>query len=281
MADEVNEAPVTEEPGAAPAEPAAAEAPATPEPAVAPSDAPNAPEVAQPSETAPVDPGASEGAPEAMTLSDLKIGDTEITVEIPPDLIQFGSENGLDMEALTKEFYSNDQDLSAESKQALYDKFPKWQVDGFLTGAKARNDLMVKEHQAGLEAQAKAGEEAAAVTLELMGGEDRWHDLEGFALNTLDDAQLAEFNEIMSSNNSTMQQLAIKDLWGKFTEAGAPVAPVTLASLDLEDGSNRGPAGSVGAPMTAAELAAVPRDEYKKNMQMYDDRRLAGIRKGI
>ena len=77
-----------------------------------------------------------------------------------------------------------------------------------------------------------------------------------------------------------MQQLMIKDLYGKFAIDGAPVAPVIL---DLEEGANSGDAGGgVESALTAAAyLDLIKTGEYKKDPAKYDALRRAGLQKGM
>jgi hypothetical protein len=76
-----------------------------------------------------------------------------------------------------------------------------------------------------------------------------------------------------------MQQLMIKDLYGKFAAEGAPVAPVIL---DLEEGETGGDPGKVESALTsAAYLDLIKTGEYKKDPAKYDALRRAGMKRGI
>ncbi len=214
---------------------------------------------------------------EDITLSGMKFDDCEVSVVIPADLVNFTAEKGIDAQAVAQELYS-EKGLSEDTKNKLYEAFGKWQVDTYLKGIDATNRMNMSqfkaEHSAATAAEAKAWEE----TMALMGGEDKWSDLDAFAAKTLSEEEISEFNEIMEKGSLRVQKLMIADLWGKFQAAGAPVAPV---QLDLETGSNLS-ASDAGSAVTQAEyFNAFKTGEYRKDPKGWDARREAGLKKGI
>ena len=214
---------------------------------------------------------------EDITLPGVKFDDCEVSVIIPADLANFTAEKGINAEEVAKEMYS-EKGLSDETKNKLYEAFGKWQVDAYLKGIEATNKMNMaqfkSEHEAATQAEKKAWEE----TMTLMGGKDRWDDLDAFALKTLSEAEIADFNNVMTKGSLHMQKLMIADLWSKFEAAGAPVSPT---QLDLETGSNALP-GDAGSAITQAEyFNAFKTGEYRKDPKSWDERRAAGLKKGI
>lgn len=232
----------------------------------------------------PVQPETpAEGVPahsEDIKFDGVKYGDLDVTVNIPADLANMAAEKGIDAQAISKELYeSEDFTLSQESLDGLYDAFGKWQVDTYLSGLKAKNDAMVSSYQQDQESRTKAEESAWESTLEIMGGEDKWNDLSVYASENLSEEEMEEFNAIMENGTLKMQQLMIADLFGKFSAAGAPVAPV---SLDLEGGGASAPVVSENGPLSYQDyLELFQTGEYKNNPELYDKRRQLGMAKGL
>lgn len=249
--------------------------------------APAAPAETPPAQPAPTqDPTSPASAAvldafnEDIAIEGVKYGGQDVNVTIPADLANFANENGFDAKELANELYaSEDFTLSEATMGKLYDKFPKWQVDSYLSGIKAKNDSLISNHKTESAAREQAEKEAWDKTMEVMGGEDRWSDLEAFASSSLEASQVEDFNSVMQNGSPYMQQLAIKDLWGKFVEAGSPAAP---ASTGLEEGDSSGAPSSNGQAVTAKEyLEAFTNGEYSKDPKGWDARRKAGLAKGI
>lgn len=214
---------------------------------------------------------------EPIIVSELKYGDIDVGVEIPPDLANMLAQEGLDAVELTKEMYS-ENGLSDETKATLYEKYGKWQVDAYLTGIEAINERNMTQYKADVEKATQAMEDAWTSTMDLMGGEDRWADLDAYAAKNLSEEELAEFNDVMKNGTFRMQQLMIKDLWNKFDSAGKPAAPV---KLDLESGDTA-PASNAGAAVSQEEyFQSFMNGEYSKDPAGWDARRRAGMEKGI
>lgn len=247
--------------------------------------APVVPEVAPVTDPVIPEVKPTEGTIEAVTedikFDGVKYGEYDVEISIPVEVANFAAENGLDAKAISEELYgSTDFTLGEETMNTLYEKFGKWQVDAYLGGIKAKNDALVGDHKTNTTAAEEASTKAWESTMEMMGGEDRWDDMSAYAAQNLSEGDLAEFNAVMESGSLRMQQLMIKDVWGQFDAAGAPVAPVTL---DLEDGSNSGdPVGDPGGAVTAAQFKeSFANGEYRKDPALWDKRRRAGMAKGI
>jgi hypothetical protein len=267
MAEEfVNEPIVTTETPSVPAATVATETPAA--------GTPNADQTqTTPDPAVPAAPAHTEG----ITIPGIKYGDSVVTVDIPADILNFTAEKGIDAESVAKELYS-ETGLTETTKQSLYDAFGKWQVDTYLDALDTKNKATVGGFKAKAEAEKVAAEEAWTQTLDLMGGEDRWTDLDSYAVKNLSDDELNEFNEVMKSGSMRMQKLMIADLWGRFSEAGKPVAP---AVLDLEAADNIPPSSSSSAITSEEYFAAFKSGEYRKDPKGWDAKRSEGIKKGI
>jgi len=231
----------------------------------------------------PVEPAEGEwvAVTEDVIQDSVKLGDFEGTVTIPADLANLAGEAGIDISAVASELYaSEDFSLSDETKDSLYDKFGKWQVDSYLAGIKAQNDNTLSAHKSQVEEFTAASQKAWDATLEVMGGEDRWDDMADYAQRNLPPDEVEEFNNVMEHGSMRMQQLMIKDMYAKFEVAGKPVLSADSVVLDLEEGDNG--KGDVITALTKAEyLALFPTGEYHKDPAKYDKLRQAGINKGI
>lgn len=259
VAPEVVVAPETTE--VAPVAPVVPEAPITPTEPVTPSE------------------GAWVPITEEIKFSDVKYGDIPVEVTIPVEVANFAGEKGIDVAAVSKELYSSeDFTLSEDTLSGLYEAFGQWQVDAYLSGIKAKNDAMSGAHTTQVATQTANEAAAWEETMVIMGGEDKWADLSAYA-STLDPAEVAEFNAVMADGSIHMQQLMIKDLFSRYTEAGAPIAPTVL---DLEEGGTGGdPSGGETALSSAQYLELLRTGKYKEDPVKYDKLRRAGMAKGL
>jgi len=226
------------------------------------------------------DENTYEGITEDITIEGVTYDGVEINVNLNQDIVNSLGEVGLDAKEITDELYkSEDFTLSQETKDKLYEKFPQWQVDSYLKGVKANNDLFIANHKAEITSIEEAGAAAWEATMEVMGGEDKWDDMSAFAVETLSEEDLTAFNEIMQNGNPMVQQLLIKDMFNKFTEAGAPPAPTIL---DLETGDNGGDLSNSGEALShSAYHELIKSGEYSKDPAKYDALRRLGQQKGI
>jgi len=270
--------PIQEQLAAAPAV-----APVTPAVTAAPVTDTAVPVAASTPEIAPVTTSDWTPVQDEIKISGVKYGEIDVDVVIPPDLANYAGEKGVDVQALSKELYSSPEfKLSEETLNSLYEKFPKFQVDAYLSGLKAQNDVMIRDHKQGIETKTANEKAAWDATLEVMGGQDRWADVEAYALNKMDDAELNEFNDVMKNGTLRMQQLLIKDVFNRFKAEGAPVAPIKPVVLDLVEGSTGGPGVTGDTALTSAQyLALFSSGKYKENPAKYDALRRSGMNKGI
>lgn len=215
-----------------------------------------------------------------VTFDGVQYGGFEVQVEIPADLANMAGEKGIDIHAVSNELYSSpDFSLSQETLDGLYESFGKWQVDAYLEGIKAKNDAVIGSYKTTLDTNQANSEAAWTETLEIMGGEDRWSDLEAYAIENLSEEEASEFNDVMEKGSLRMQKLMIKDLYSKFNTAGAPVAPNVL---NLEEGDNQGSASPLNSALTSVDyLNLLTSGEYKKDPAKYDALRRLGMSKGI
>lgn len=214
---------------------------------------------------------------EDISLSGLKFDGQDVTVSIPADLANAAAEKGIDVEAVTKELYS-EKGLSDETRNKLNEAFGKWQVDAYLKGLDALNRENMARFKTDAENATKAQEAAWNDTIEIMGGEDRWSDMDAWAAKNLSQEDRDEFNAVMQNGTLKMQKLMIRDLWNQFEAAGKPNAPATL---DLEKGENI-PATNTGGAISQKEyFDAFKNGEYRKDPKGWDERRKAGMLKGI
>lgn len=257
-------------------------------PEVAP-EAPNTPATPpepKPDTTVSVEPekattSSFEAVTEPIIVEGLKYGDMEVNVEIPVEVANLAGEKGLDVQAMSKELYeSEDFTLSQESLDALKEAgIAQWQVEAYLSGIKAKNDAIINGYKQEVETKTANEQKAWEATLEVMGGEDRWNDMAAYATETLEDDELDEFNEVMEKGTLRMQQLMIKDLYNRFSQAGAPKAPVVL---DLEEGATGGDPSKGSEALSAAQYLELLRTgEYKKDPDKYDYLRRLGLSKGL
>lgn len=218
----------------------------------------------------------------------------EVELEVPEDLNQMFTDKGLDLQAVTAELYSGDEfGLSDETKEALYAQFGKFSVDSYLSGLKAQNDLSMSRFEQDAKAVETAAAEAWEQTLGIVGDEAGWNSLMDYADENLTDQDRDDWNEIMESNNWTMQRLAIQDLANRAgikaesapsslhpAQANGSMVGDSLELAEANGGDSRG-TGDTGAlsraeyqKLWSASLPAAERDAL-------DARRRAGIQKGL
>jgi anti-sigma28 factor (negative regulator of flagellin synthesis) len=213
---------------------------------------------------------------EDLTVEGIEYDGVLVDINIPADLANFAQEKGFDAQEIATEIYSK-EGLSEKTRNALNEAFGKWQVDTYLDGLKAKDSMTMQQFKENQESAAKAAETAWNETLELMGG-DRWNDLDAFAAENLSEEEIAEFNEVMEKGSLRVQKLMIADIWRQYEAAGKPDAPV---KLDLETGDNSKVADSSSAVTQAEYFEAFKNGEYRKNPAEWDQRRQAGLAKGI
>lgn len=218
-------------------------------------------------------PAPAEGE---LDCTGFKFNGAEATVEVPAELRAELASKGVDVNAVVKELYtSEDFTLTEATKVTLVTAFGKEIVESYLSALKAQNEstfAAAGNQQAAIE---QAEQAAWAETVEQIGGEENWPALETFALATLDDAALAEFNKVMESGNRYAQKLAISDIYSKYKAVeGDPAANLIPGEVPATGGE--------GQALSYADFQKLIRSgEYRKNPTLYDALRRKGQAAGI
>jgi hypothetical protein len=111
-------------------------------------------------------------------------------------------EAGLNFDAFSTE-YADKGELSEATYKALEDGgIPKSLVDQFIAGQTASETVMFNK------------------AYEIVGGEETYTNMQTWAVDNLSEAEMNIFNEGVTSGNSGMRELAIRDLHSKFKDAG-------------------------------------------------------------
>lgn len=124
---------------------------------------------------------------------------------------------GIDMATLQKEV-DETGDISEESK-AKFEKlgFSREDIDGYIEWKKGRATAVVSEVQAAV------------------GGADKYAEMTSWAAKSWTEAQIAEFNEAMSSNNRGRIDIAVKALQADYVKANGSrpslLKPTTASSV--------------------------------------------------
>lgn len=204
-----------------------------------------------------------------------KYGDFEVEVDVPDDINTFLGDKGFDAKALVKELYDGDFGLSDTTKDKLYAAYGKTIVDGYLEGIQLKNDSTFAAIKSQQEAKVAADDKVWQETLQEVGGEENWLKFEEFALNSLSDEELSEFNKIMESGVRMAQKLAIADIKQKYIQKNG----TGLDSL-IQPDSSAGGGGDVALSASQYQQIIVS-GEYRKDPAKYDRLRRLGQKRGI
>lgn len=237
------------------------------------------PEETPPEETPPGEETPPEETPPAtgdLDCSNFTFNGVAATVEVPEDLRAELTAKGIDVNAVVTELYTSEGFVLTEATKATLDTaFGKNTVDLFLSALKSQNENTFKNHADSIAAVSQAEEAAWNETAEQIGGAENWPALEAFALATMTDTALEEFNKVMASGNRYAQKLAIGDVYSKFKTAEGDPAAVLVQADGVPDGSE-------GAPLSYSAYQTLIRSgEYRKNPKLYDSLRRAGQAAGI
>lgn len=212
-------------------------------------------------------------------------GDTQVEIDIPQDVTDSLAEKGIDASAVAAELYSKEGkfELSAETKQKLYDAFGKFSVDAYLNGLKAQNEGWVNN-------QAKQQEELERQTVERFthvskecGGEEGWSRLESFALETLGEDELEAFNAVMASGNQYLQQYAVRELEGRRKAVQGDDSVTLIEPTAPASDSSNAPLTAAAYIKAIADLSRFGHDKAGRAEaeRQLDARRRAGMAKGL
>ncbi|GGH32662.1 hypothetical protein [Klebsiella phage KL01] len=201
-------------------------------------------------------------------------GDTRVDVEVPAEISEALKGAKIDEGQLLKELFAKDGkfEVSEKTKAALDKAFGKQMVDGYLNLFRQQNQMAMdsyKKTEADTAAQVKANAEDFQT---LVGGDDGWNELDAWASENLDDAQLAQFNAVMSlpvehyqAQRAVVEALKIKrDAQVKSVEGDSQVTLPT----DGAGESSRSNSGALPASLSRAEFQELMfTDRYKKDAQ--------------
>lgn len=226
-----------------------------------------------------------EAKPETTEAPTFFFGETQVELDIPQDVTDSLAEKGIDAAAVAAELYAKDGkfELSAETKQKLYDAFGKFSVDSYLNGLKAQNEGWVNS-------QAKQQEETERQTAERFthvskecGGEEGWGRLEAFALETLSDDEMEAFNAVMASGNQYLQQYAVRELEGRRKAVQGDDAVTMIEPTAISGDSNNSPLTAAAYIKAISELSRFGHDRAGRMEaeRQLDARRRAGMAKGL
>jgi hypothetical protein len=234
-------------------------------------------------EPAPVEPVAPEEEteekaeePKELDTTGFKFNGVDVTVDVPADLREELSSKGIDVSAVVTELYtSEDFNLSAETKEKLYEVYGKAAVESYLSSLKMQNELTLRTYNESVAAQTAANEKAWNETLEQVGGEAEWQAMELWAQGTLTDEEFHDLNKVMESGSRYAQKLAVADLLSRYKSSEGDSAPNLVAGDSL-------PAVSTDAALTRQQyIDGFKSGEQKKDPRAWDARRRKGIESGI
>ena len=246
---------------------------------------------------APVAPVTPAPAPEqtpapeaAPVLQEYKMPDEmffkgeAVEVTVPDDVALEVQQAGGDLSAIVGELFAKDSDftLSDATRAPLDAKYGKTIVNSYLNALKAQNEHSVssfKNEQATIEGKQA---ELDSWTYETVGGEDEWNQMAAWAGDNLNDEDYEGFNAAMQSGNKYTQRLALQHLKAAFRNE------VGDGHYELIPADSSAPAGSTGGALNATDymaeigkLGKLPAGERKQAMQILDQRRRAGMQRGL
>ena len=214
-------------------------------------------------------------------------GEHEVTVEIPQDVTDSLKEKGIDAKQVAKELYAKDGkfELSDKTKQQLYDAFGKFAVDAYLFGLKAQNEaFFLKEANAAKELEAANTQRFSDVS-KGVGGEEGWSRLEGWALESLTDDELAAFNAVMESGNQYLQMYAVRELESRRKAAHGDDKPNLIEpSAPSAASEENGPLSReqyIKEMMTLSSRFGTDKKAAAEYQAKLDARRRAGMARGL
>lgn len=237
-------------------------------------NAPTTQENQEANEEAVEQPEVTEEVKEEETEEGFYFGDTRVEVEVPAEISEALKEAKIDESQLLKELFAKDGkfEVSEKTKAALDKAFGKQMVDGYLNLFRQQNQMALDSYKK-LEADTAAQVKANAEDFQsLVGGDEGWSELDKWASANLDDAQLAQFNAVMSlpvehypAQRAVVEALKIKrDAQIKAAEGDSQVTLPT----DGAGESIRSNSGALPASLSRAEFQELMfTDRYKKDPQ--------------
>ncbi|URY99230.1 hypothetical protein 6939_0051 [Klebsiella phage 6939] len=201
-------------------------------------------------------------------------GDTKVEIEVPTEISEALKGAKIDEGQLLKELFAKDGkfEVSEKTKAALDKAFGKQMVDGYLNLFRQQNQMALDSYKKELADTAAQIEVNTKDFNELVGGDEGWNELDAWASEHLDDAQLAQFNAVMSlpaehyqAQRAVVEALQLKrDAQIKAAEGDQSVTLPT----DGAGESNRSNSGALPASLSRAEFQELMFSErYKKDAQ--------------
>lgn len=136
------------------------------------------------------------------------------------------SNAGLDVEAISKQFYSADG-LDGETKGKLNELFGEEVVTAYLAGLESLNKEVSYE-----------AEQAANKVLEVVGGEESWKSISQWAgTDKAPEAVVTEFNNALDSNDSNRVQVASMALLAAYQAMNGKEPSTNIRSLPTAQSS--------------------------------------------
>jgi len=208
----------------------------------------------------------------------------EVDVVVPDDLNDTLKEAGVDVQGVVNELYAEGGDFSLtdETRKPLDEKYGKPVVDAFIGSLKAQNDSALKSQKEAASAAEAADLEASEWSDELVGGEAEWTAMQDWAAENLEESQVESFNKAMQSGDKWMQELAIKSLHSQFRDSEGDSG----ASLITGEASREGAGSPLSSQdylkeMTSPTFSGLKGEDKQKAQAALDNRRRAGIKRGI
>lgn len=201
-------------------------------------------------------------------------GDTKVEIEVPTEISEALKGAKIDEGQLLKELFAKDGkfEVSEKTKAALDKAFGKQMVDGYLNLFRQQNQMALDSYKKELADTAAQIEVNTKDFNELVGGDEGWNELDAWASEHLDDAQLSQFNAVMSlpaehyqAQRAVVEALQLKrDAQIKAAEGDQSVTLPT----DGAGESNRSNSGALPASLSRAEFQELMFSErYKKDAQ--------------
>lgn len=231
------------------------------------------------------DPDKEKEDPEA---GEFFVGDTEVEVTVPDDIRSELTDKGLDVDQIVKDMYSKGGNgrPSEDTMGKLYELYGKFSVDSYFNALEVQNRNTLETQSREEEDLAKAEEARFDECVEMLGGQEVWDSLESFALDTLSDEELNDFNEVMQSGLPFAQNLAMMDLKAKMGQAKGD-SPEGLMTPDSASQESEG----VSSPLSKSDYlreVGVLSEKYRydpkgfnKASKELDARRRLGMQQGL
>lgn len=206
----------------------------------------------------------------------LMFNGAEVDVDIPEDITEQFAKHDINAKELVADLYSGDEfSLSEENHEKLSSIYGKTIVDSYISAIKGQNEMAENALAGQKAAQDTANENVWNETVEQVGGEDKWDELEGWAGKSLSDEQFNDFNSVMETGSRYAQKLAVADMMSRRNSVEGDDSP------SLVEGENGNKGGATDALSRAEYLQLHTTGEYAKNPSKFDAMRRIGQTRGL